>query len=486
MNVRRLALAILLAWLPHAQAALPEPVLKALEAAEIPQEAVGAIVIRGDTLVLDHYPERAMQPASTMKLVTTMAGLEVLGPVFRGRTELLSAGEVKGDVLKGDLVLRGGADLDLTAFELERMLQKLRNRGIRRIDGDLMVDRTLFTPTRLDVGVPPFDESPEAYYNVIPDAALVNANMLEIDMRATDKAIKLAVYPQLDRVSVTSEMELIDGDCANWEEGWKLPEVTAAGDKLTVVLRGSFPKSCSASNSINVIDRQEYVARVFKSAWKRLGGAMRGKVTEGRAPEGAELLAQHFSRTLPELVRHTNKPSDNLLARTIYLSMGALEPDPALGSHAIPGIETQTTLVRADATVRAWLRSHGIGDDGLVIENGSGLSRLERITPLQMAGVLQAALKSNWLPEFAASLPIVGVDGTMRRRLNGSPAAQRARLKTGTLRNVVAVAGYVPDAQGRQCVVVAFVNDERAGNGNGRAITDALIDWVARNGAAPE
>lgn len=483
MNIRRLAFAIAFAWLPLAQAALPEPVAKALEAAAIAPESVGAIVIRGDTLVLDHYPERAMQPASTMKLVTTMAGLELLGPVFRGRTELLSAAEVKGDALKGDLVLRGGADFDLSAFELERMLQKLRNRGIRRIEGNLVVDRTLFTPTRLDIGVPPFDESPEAYYNVIPDAALVNANMLDLDIRSTDKAIKVAVYPQLDRVRVTSEMKLVDGECDKWEEGWQLPEVRLDADKLNVVLRGTFPKSCSATNSVNVIDRQEYVGRAFRAAWKRLGGTLGGKVTEGRAPEGAELLAQHVSRTLPEIVRDTNKPSDNLFARTIFLSLGALEPDTALGSHPIAGIEAQTTLVRADATVRAWLRARGIGDDGLVLENGSGLSRLERITPLQMAGVLQAALKSNWLPEFAASLPIVGVDGTMRRRLNGSPAAQRGRLKTGTLRNVVAVAGYVPDALGRQCVVVAFVNDERAGNGNGRAVIDALVDWVARGGA---
>lgn len=477
-----LAAAVLAAWLPLAQAELPEPVMKALDSAAIPQESVGAIVLRDGEVVLGHYPERAMQPASTMKLVTTMAGLEILGPVFRGRTELLSAGEVKGNVLKGDLVLRGGADMDLTAFELERMLQKLRNRGIRRIEGDFVVDRTLFVPTRLDVGVPPFDESPEAYYNVIPDAALVNGNMLDIDMRSTGKGIALAAYPALHHLDLKSEMKLIDGDCAKWEEGWQQPEVREQGDRLVLVLRGTFPKDCSASNSINVIDRQEYTARLFRATWKRLGGSLAGKVTEGKAAEGAQVLAEHRSRTLPELVRGTNKPSDNLLARTIYLSIGAQVPDIALGSQPIPGIETQTTLVRADATVRTWLRGHGIGDDGLVIENGSGLSRLERITPLQMAGVLNAALKSNWAPEFAASLPIAGVDGTMRKRLNGSPAAQRARLKTGTLRNVVALAGFVPDARGRQCIVVAFVNDERAGNGNGRAITDALVDWVAHSG----
>jgi D-alanyl-D-alanine carboxypeptidase/D-alanyl-D-alanine-endopeptidase (penicillin-binding protein 4) len=102
-----------------------------------------------------------------------------------------------------------------------------------------------------------------------------------------------------------------------------------------------------------------------------------------------------------------------------------------------------------------------------------------------MAGVLQAGLRSNWAPEFQASIPIAAVDGTMRRRLQDSPAARRARVKTGTLKNVVAVAGYVPDATGRQCVVVAMVNSELAGNGRGRVIVDALVDWVARSGAEP-
>jgi D-alanyl-D-alanine carboxypeptidase/D-alanyl-D-alanine-endopeptidase (penicillin-binding protein 4) len=136
--------------------------------------------------------------------------------------------------------------------------------------------------------------------------------------------------------------------------------------------------------------------------------------------------------------------------------------------------------MRSDQAVRSWMREHGIDDTGLVLENGSGLSRTERITPIQMGGVLQAGLRSNWAPEFQSSIPIVAVDGTMRRRLHDSPAAGRARMKTGTLRNVTAVAGYVPDASGRQCVVVALVNSDLVSNGRGRAVLDALVDWVAR------
>jgi D-alanyl-D-alanine carboxypeptidase/D-alanyl-D-alanine-endopeptidase (penicillin-binding protein 4) len=479
--LRPLALVLLLAALPAAHAALPEPVAKLMAAAAIPEDAIGIVVMRGNTTLLSNMPLAPMQPASTMKLVTTMVALDQLGPVFRGRTELRSTGEVVKDTLKGDLVLRGGADADFDGEQLERMLQALRNQGIKRIAGRLVIDRQLFNPTRTDVGIPPFDESPEAYYNVIPDAAMVNKNMLQLDMRADGDKLRLAMEPALDKVSIASNMTLVDADCAKWEEGWKLPEVVRErGGKLKVVLNGSFPKNCARSNSINVVDRQDYVDRLFRQKWREVGGTITGETVEGPTPPESKLLAAHVSRTLPEVVRDINKPSDNTLARTVFLSLGSLEPDAVLGSRPIAGVATETTLIRADLAVRNWMRSHDIDDTGLVTENGSGLSRLERISAQQMAGLLQAGLRSNWAPEFQASMPIVAVDGTMRKRLKDSPAAARARLKTGTLRNVVAVAGYVPDATGQQCVVVAMINSDNVKDGKGRAVLDALVDWVAR------
>lgn len=480
--LKRLVAATLLACSAGAWAQLPAPVTQLLAAANIPEDAMSALVLRGDAALLSHLAERPMQPASTMKLVTTLVALEQLGPVFRGRTELRSSGELAGEVLKGDLVLRGGADADFSGEVLERMLQSLRNQGIRRIEGRLVLDRQLFVPSRMDVGVPPFDESPEAYYNVIPDALLVNKNMLQLDMRSTGKRLKLAMAPLLANVSVESAMTLIDADCAKWEDGWKQPEVLREkGGKLRVVLHGTYPKDCARTNSINVLDRQDYLDRLFRLSWKKLGGVIKGETVDGTTPPDARLLAEHVSRALPEVVRDINKPSDNALARTLFLSLGSLEADPVAGSRPIPGAVADTTFVRADVAVRNWMRGKGIDDTGLVMENGSGLSRLEKISPVQMGALLQAGLRSNWAPEFQASLPIVAVDGTMRRRLKDSPAAQRARMKTGTLRNVVALAGYVMDADGRPCVVVAMINSEFVGDGKGRAVLDALVDWVARS-----
>ena len=504
--MRRFLLAALLAAIgaPAALAALPEPVARIAAEKGIPEDAIGALVLRGDQVLVSHEAARTFTPASTMKLFTTMAGLDLLGPQFRGRTELRTAGTVDGSVLHGDLVLRGGADGDLTADAFTHMLEKLRIKGIRKIDGNLVLDRQLWQPARSDVGVPPFDESPEAYYNLIPDALLLNMNLQTLDITSDAKSVKASALPELANVRVRSEMTLVDGDCAKWEDGWKIPEYVRNGSRLTVVLKGTFPRNCSKTNVVNVLDRTDYADRLFRATWERLGGRFSGRTVEASAEQArafldvpSTLLAEHMSRPLPEIVRDTNKTSDNGLARTIFLSLGSLEADPMLGSRPLPSDAapaetpagtggapiTMTTQARAEMMVRNWLRAHGVDDTGMVFENGSGLSRLERFSPEQMAGLLQAAQKSLWSPEFLTSLPIAAIDGTMKRRLKDSPAAMRARVKTGTLKNVVAIAGYVPDANGQPCIVVTMVNHDLAGNGNGRAITDAMIDCIARQAA---
>jgi D-alanyl-D-alanine carboxypeptidase/D-alanyl-D-alanine-endopeptidase (penicillin-binding protein 4) len=488
-----LAAGLLAVWLPaQAQTALPAPVLSALRTTTIPADALSVLVLRDDQTVLSHLADRPMAPASTIKLVTTLIALEQLGPVFRGRTELRTTGAVQGEVLKGDVFLRGGADADFSTETLTTMLRSLRDQGIRTIDGHLVTDRQLFNPARPDLGAAPFDEYPEAYYNVIPDALLINKNMLQLDMRSTPGVdgrsagrVRVALQPELDGVTVDTDMKLVDTDCAKWEDGWKVPEAIPQADGgIKVMLHGTFPKNCAAHYAVSVIDRQAYLDRLVRHTWTALGGSISGTTVDGSMPPEARLLAEHVSRALPEIIRDTNKLSDNTLARTLFMSLGALAPDPVLGSHPQPG-SAVTTFSRTDATIRAWLRAHGIDDTGLVLENGSGLSRTERITPAQMAGVLQAGLHSDWAPEFLASMPIVAVDGTMRRRLHDSPAAGHARMKTGTLNDVVALAGYVLDGGGHRCVLVAMLNSERVNNGRGRIVLDALVDWLARsNGAA--
>lgn len=493
--LRRLILAALLATGTAHAAELPEPISALLQAAHIPPEGAGIVVMRGDATLVSHNAQQSMQPASTMKLFTTLAALEQLGPAFRGRTEFRTSAEVVNGVLQGDLILRGGADVDLNEDVLLHMLQALRNQGIQKIKGDVILDRQLFQPARPDVGQPPFDEYPWAYYNVIPDALLTGTNLLKLEMRSTGSKVGLVMMPEMDKVGIRSEMKLSDAPCASWEQGWRSPDASRNGDKIDVVLHGSFPKNCSKAISVDVLDHHDYLERLLRATWRKLGGSISGEVREASAPAAAteaattpaaapatRLLAEHVSRPLPEILRDINKLSDNTLARTVFLMLGSLEADPVLGSRPLPPDgNLASTPMRAESAIRAWLQTQRIDANGLVFDNGSGLSRTERATPAQLAGVLQAGLKSLWMPEFLSSLPIAATDGTMRKRLKDSPAALRARIKTGSLKSVIAIAGYVTDANNQPCIVVAILNDEHVANGAGRTVLDGVIDWVSRS-----
>jgi D-alanyl-D-alanine carboxypeptidase/D-alanyl-D-alanine-endopeptidase (penicillin-binding protein 4) len=473
--LRLLACFLLAAALP-AFAQLPPTIADRLRAAGIPQDAAGVLVQRlsDGRPVIAHNADRSLAPASTLKLLTSLAALETLGPAWRGRTELLAKGPITDGVLEGDLVLRGMADVDLDWLAFEHLLQVLRLRGVREIRGDLLLDRTYFNPPRTDVGLPPFDEAPEFRYNFVPDALMLNTNLVHLDLVADGNEVSVAMTPQLEGVTVASRLKIGERACEDWEDGWVAPEVKKGlGGAVHIRLQGDFPRDCTAETSVNVIDRVLFVDRLFRATWKRLGGTFRGRVRDGSAPANALVLAEHKSRPLSEVVHDVNKSSDNPITRVLYLSMGAA------GS-----LSGEATAVAAEREVRAWMARRNIDAEGLVLENGSGLSRKERIRPAQLAAVLRAAASSPWSAEFTASLPIVAVDGGMRTRLRSSPAAERARLKTGTLRDSSAVAGYVKDEAGETYVVVAILNHESANKRVARPILDALVDWVASRGRA--
>jgi D-alanyl-D-alanine carboxypeptidase/D-alanyl-D-alanine-endopeptidase (penicillin-binding protein 4) len=468
-TLRNIFAALLAAVAFSAAAELPAPVAARLAAAGVPEDALAVLVRRASDgkVILSHGAERAMQPASTMKLVTSLVALETLGPAYRGRSQLITAGTVAGGVLAGDLVLRGEGDVDLDWQAFQRMLRVARLSGIREIRGDLVIDRSAFTPARTDVGLPPFDETPEFRYNVVPDALLLNTNLVQLDIVSGEREVRVAMTPALAGVTVAADFELVERACEDWEDGWIFPDVKAArAGTIRVTLRGSFPRDCAASTAVNLLDRAVFADRLFRAEWDRLGGKFRGRTREGASPAATRVVAEHRSRPLGEVVMDVNKRSDNPITRMVYL---------ALGVNA--GAGGASTASASEREVRAWMARKGIDSDGLVLENGSGLSRTERIRPAQLAAVLEAALASAWAPEFLASLPIVAVDGGMRARLRGTPA-EGARIKTGTLRDVSAVAGYVKDDAGDTYIVVAMVNHERAVKQVARPILDALLEWV--------
>ena len=450
---------------------LPEEVREALGKAGLPEASLAVVAFPLDarTEGLRVQADRPMQPASTMKLVTGVVALDKLGPNSRGRTELLADAAPAGEVLPGPLYLRGGADADLDWGALWLMLRRLREQGLREIRGGLVVDRSLFRPGRLDIGVPPFDEAPEFPYNVIPDALYLNGQLLGFVLQSDGRQLQARLFPAWPGMRVdASAVTLNDKACKDWEDGWQLPSVSQDAAGSVVRLAGSFPRDCQVEPQLNLIERQWLVTQAVRQIWRELGGTLAGEDRDAVTPAGAVVLARHQGRPLAEYLRGLMKSSDNPLTRLTYLRLGA--------AAAAPGEDTRAA---AERVVRAWFAEHGIADQGLVLDNGSGLSRSERISPALMAGLLLASHEGRHGPELLATLPVAGVDGTLRRRFQGSPAAGRARLKTGTLNSAVALAGYLPDAGGRLWVLAAMLNDPRA-SARGRPVLDALVDWLAR------
>ena len=483
-RVLRLLLALLMsmAWGQpgHADASravreLPDQVARLMREAKLPPEALGVAVFRASdgAVLLEHFAHRPLQPASTLKVLTSIVALERLGPTYRGRTELRTAAVKKDDELRGDVALRGLGDTDLDWRALQGMLQTLRFSGVRVITGDLILDRTYIQPSRPDVGVPPFDQSPEFRYNVIPDALLLSSNLIRLELASDALGVRIGVTPALDRVSFDSELQMVDKPCADWEDLWKLPTLTKMDDgRIRITLKGEFPRNCSVATEISRLDRVDFADRLFRAMWAALGGSWTGVARDGVTPADTRLLGEHQSRTLAELNRDILKRSDNPITRLMYLTLGAQSKGIADASIS--------TSARAEQVVRQWLLEKKINDAGLVLDNGSGLSRTERISAATLAAVLRAAHQSRWAPEFLTGMPIVGVDGGMQKRLADGAAVGAARIKTGGLRNVVSVAGYVPDANGDLCVVVAILNHDDAKSTVGKPIVDAVLEWVTR------
>ncbi len=460
--------------------ALPAAVQAALAQAGLPPESLGAIAIP-QTFWARTWQHRAnvpMQPGSAMKLVTTIVALDRLGPNHRGRTALHTSGAVVNGVLDGDLILVGGADPDFDLPALWQLLFELRQRGVHTVAGGLVLDRTLFQPARIDVGLPPFDEAPEWPYNVIPDALMLNGDLMGLALLSAEgSAVTARLTPPLEGVVVDARaLALTDTACADWDEDWLPPRVNEPSPgQWRIELQGGFPRRCEAQAALQLLDRNVITERQVRAVWASLGGRFTrapGSVREAALPAGAKRIAQHDSRPWGEVLRNMNKASDNALTRLLFLQLGM----PMMSANP-----QATTLELAQRDVQRWFDEHRIARDGLVMDNGSGLSRSERIAPRTMARAIEVAINGRHAPELLTSLPLAGVDGTMRNRLKGTRAQGWARLKTGTLKNVTALAGTVRDTRGDTWVVAAFINHDDAAKG--RPALDALIEWLANSGA---
>ncbi|SFW27181.1 D-alanyl-D-alanine carboxypeptidase / D-alanyl-D-alanine-endopeptidase (penicillin-binding protein 4) [Nitrosovibrio sp. Nv17] len=478
--------------LPARPDALPLPVSQALRQAGIPLSGVGIYVheIDASEPLLAVNAGAPMNPASVMKLITTFAGLELLGPAHTWKTEIYADGTLDGDTLRGDLVMKGYGDPKLNLENFWLLTRRLRQTGLREVTGDLVLDTRHFS---LPGGGPgDFDGKPHRAYNVLPEPLLVNhgALALRLTPQLTERTVRVAVDPLLPSLDLRNDLALTHGPCNTWSDTLApdIRTLAEGGLRASITLRGDYSADCGEKTLyFRVYDTQDYVFGLFKQLWEEQGGQLRGSARSGMAPDGVTPLVIHRSPPLADIVRDINKFSNNTAARQLYLALGAAS-HPEAGTGARPagpcnacamaagGEAPPATLAASEQALRRWLASRQLSFPGFVVENGSGLSRNERISPEHLGMLLRLAFQSRVMPEFISSLPIAAVDGTMKKRLADSAVAGQAHVKTGSLSGVKTMAGYVLERSGRRAVVVFLVNHPRADAA--QAAMDALLRWV--------
>ncbi|MGA0612268.1 D-alanyl-D-alanine carboxypeptidase/D-alanyl-D-alanine endopeptidase [Caldimonas sp. KR1-144] len=458
---------------------LPLPVLAALHDARLPPGALAVEVLEvGVAKPRLAWREREpVNPASLMKLYTTGVALERLGPAWTWQTPVYVSGPVERGVLHGDLVIVGRGDPSLTIERVWLLLRQVRARGVREVRGDIVLDSSAFAVPGGDAG--DFDGERLRPYNVLPDALLLNQKslMLSFVPDAARGVASVSVEPPLAGVEVDASVPLgrPGRACGDWRDALKID----VSNPQRVRFGGSFPSACGDKSwPIAFADARSYNARLIESLWRELGGGLDGRVREGKLDDtAAQLLTEFASVPLAQVVRDINKFSNNVMAQQLFYTLPLATAEAANGG-ATSDLDAARALVAGTVSQRI-----GCGAAELVIDNGSGLSRLSRSSAHCLAAWLQAQWVSPAMPELLASLPVPGHDGTTRRPgRDWGPALGRAHLKTGSLRDVVAIAGEVLGASGRRYLIAAVIQHDNAQAG--RPVLDALVQWTAADEAA--
>ncbi len=411
--------------------------------------------------LLVHQATAALNPASTMKLLTSYASLSLLGPAYRWKTEIYTDGPLQNGVLNGNLYIKGYGDPSFSTDDFSHLLHRLRQSGVREIKGDLVIDNSYIASQSTGAGS--FDGESSRAYNATPSAFLLNQKTSSFRFDADAEHVIISMEPELSEIAVTNLLKLGKADCASWRNAINY-DVKQANGLATVTFNGVFPANCTEKYlELLTLDESHFDYYLFRRIWKSLGGDFNGNIRMQALPTNASKLLQQDSKTLAQILPDMNKWSNNLIARQLLLTIAEKVAPPATEEKGV-------------IAVKQWLASQGLQFDELTIENGSGLSRIERISAQHLGQLLTHAYYSPVMPELISSLPIAALDGTMQRRLKDSILQGRAHLKTGTINGVYTLAGYVLGKQGKRYVVVFMANDTKAIYT--KPVQDALLEWV--------
>ncbi|MEN9433857.1 MAG: D-alanyl-D-alanine carboxypeptidase/D-alanyl-D-alanine-endopeptidase [Pseudomonadota bacterium] len=442
---------------------LPEKVAALIQKYKIPTNELSILIqdVSSPKPLIEYEIDIPRNPASTMKLLTTWTALKVLGPAWRWKTEVWTRGTLTNGVLKGDVILKGYGDPYLIYENFWQLMFDLRAKGLKDIQGNLIIDNSYFDVP--EQALQQFDKTPERVYNALPSALMFNfqATRFLLSPSPTNGKVDITTFPAAASLKIDNQMTLHEGRCT--EDNYSPVFVRQGVDSM--LIRGAYATECGQQFIMRLMSNPTtHAAQAFRQFWQQLGGTISGSDSVGAVQSGDQLYYTYHSTPLIDQIRAINKWSNNVMTRQLLLTLGA------------QGVGVPGTTAKGSDVVKTYLTSVGINTQGLVIENGAGLSRNERLTARQMAQMLGLIWRDPYMPEFVSSLPLLGEDGTLLKRFRHQSLRGQAHLKTGTLSDVTALSGFLLTQSGKQLIVV--IQHHGSHTSAGRAVQDALLEWA--------
>lgn len=400
-------------------------------------------------------------PASVIKVFSTYASLLKFGFDYRWPTQFYANSIVKNGVLKGDLIIKGFGDPTLSSDDLPDIIAKLKEQGIQKITGHIVIDRSYF-----DVGTKDnsgFDKHIYSPYNAMPDAMMFNERISTVCVTPNQNSVHKEVPD--GSYKIQNNLKRVNKPCRG-RYSWPGLKIDKSSAIPTVILKGKISKRCGTRKLCQVITKPyKSFYYALKDAMRQAGisapGSMRLHSVEGNA----HLLFTHYSKSLEKIVSKTAKKSNNLYARHLLLYLGAKK-------YGAPA-----TLYKGRKAVEYILKNRGaLQNSTLKLDNGCGLSRSAKLNAKLLANVLDDAY-NHYGMRWMKTLSIAGVDGTIKKRFRGTVVRKRAWMKTGTLKNVKNIAGYVKNRLGKLYTVVILVNTKK-GRWKASKLQNNILKWL--------
>lgn len=412
-------------------------------------------------------------PASILKISTTAAALHYLGPEYRFKTKVYHTGQFENGVISGDVYLKGYGDPSLNSERLWYITNQLKQQGINRIEGNLYADVQFFDD---------YDRSPhwkvkrsQRPYDAKIGALSLNFNTIAVHVEPAEQTGQL-VNAWLDPAPAHIQLKILAKTTLKGRKKTVWARRVQQNGQTIIEVHGKLRKNTRKRTLfLNVDDPTRYTIESFRSYLSKAGVQVRGQTGTGVTPAHAHKLQESKSQPLSVVLKELNTYSNNLIAEQIIKTIAATQTKQR-GSHAA-GLQL----------VQQFYKQTGIRSQGIVLADGSGLSRQNQFTAQAMTDLLTNILpRFDIGPDFLSTLRVMGAQGVHSKRLKNSPAKAKIRAKTGTLYRVSTLAGYVPSEQGQLYAYALLLNDNRCGKYGADRIEDKIISAIYQHGAAPQ